>query len=141
MRAEDLGSHQCIVVASGGHPTQWPFPGPSRPRLVPVDGRLTVSSFAMARAAALADLGVALFPEFACADDLQNRRLVPVLDDCVVDVGRVWLLYIARRFLPARLRAFVDLARERLAAPPWQARAVDAGASCAPAARSPRRRR
>jgi DNA-binding transcriptional LysR family regulator len=137
-RVEDLRSHDCIVVAAGGAPAEWPFPAPNRPRLVPIAGRLTVTSFAMARAAALADLGVALFPEFACAEDLRNGRLVPVLDGCIVDVGRVWLLYVARHSLPARLRAFVDLARERLAPRPWEVRERGAGAQ---AVTSRRRRR
>jgi DNA-binding transcriptional LysR family regulator len=47
-------------------------------------------------------------------------RLVPVLEDWVIDVGGVWLVHAARRFLPARVRAFADLARERLARErPW----------------------
>jgi len=119
-RPADLKDHDCIVVASDGGPARWPLPGASGPRLVAVSGRLSVSSFAMAHAAALDGLGVALFPELACADDLRRRRLVPVLGGCVVDVGAVWLLHPARRFVPARVRAFVDLARERFArAPPW----------------------
>jgi DNA-binding transcriptional LysR family regulator len=58
--------------------------------------------------------------ELACADDLRRKRLVPVLGACLVDVGAIWLLYPARRFVPARLRAFVDLAQERFtSSPPW----------------------
>ena len=46
--------------------------------------------------------------------------LVPVLDRWVVEVGAVWLVHVARRFLPARVRAFVDLARQRFASEkPW----------------------
>jgi DNA-binding transcriptional LysR family regulator len=54
---------------------------------VPVSGRLTSTSFSMARAAALAGLGIALFPEFACAADGREGRLVPVLDGRRVEVG------------------------------------------------------
>jgi DNA-binding transcriptional LysR family regulator len=81
------------------------------------------TSFSMSREAALAGLGVGLFPEFACAADVAAGRLVPVLGDDCVEVGAVWLLHAARRFLPARARAFARLARERWAhAPPWQVR-------------------
>jgi DNA-binding transcriptional LysR family regulator len=118
----ELAGHECLVVASDGTPARWPFPGPKGSRLVPVSGRLVSSSFAMARSAALAGLGVALFPEFACAEDVRHKRLVRVIDGCMVEVGSVWLVHVTRRFLPARVRAFVELARDRFAGePPWAA--------------------
>jgi DNA-binding transcriptional LysR family regulator len=103
-----LGDHDCVIVSDGG-PVHWPFPGTKGPRLVPVTGRLTLTSFATARAAALAGLGIAIFPEFACADDIRRKRLVPVLE--TVEVGWVWMLHVARRPPAARVRAFLDLAR------------------------------
>lgn len=117
--ADDLKRHACLVVGAGAEPVRWPLPGRGAPRLVAVSPRCTFTSLAMARAAAIAGLGVALFPEFTCADDLRAGRLVGVLGDAV-DVGSVWLVHRARAFLPARVRAFVELARERFAAsPPW----------------------
>jgi DNA-binding transcriptional LysR family regulator len=112
---EALVDHECLVVSDGA-PVRWPFRGASGPALVPVSGRLTFTSFPMARAAALAGLGIAIFPEFACAEDLRRRKLVTVLDGWVVDVGAVWLVHVARRFLAARVRAFADLARARFSA-------------------------
>ena len=109
----DLSRHDCIVVASEGAENRWPFASKKGLGMVPVAGRLRVTSFAMAHAAALAGLGIAIFPEFACAEDVSTRRLVPVLDAHRVDVGGVWVLYPMRRFLPARVSAFVDVTRER----------------------------
>jgi len=116
----DLADHDCIVVSDGG-PARWPSAGGAPPLLVSVSARLSCSSFTMAHAAAVAGLGVALFPDFACAEDLRRGRLVPVLGGRAIDVGSIWLLYPARRFVPARVRAFVDLARERFATAPWEA--------------------
>jgi len=118
-RPGDLARHDCILVAAGGAPVRWPFRGAKGLDLVPVAGRLRFSSFAMAHAAALAGLGVALFPEFACARDLGRKRLRSVLDDFCVDVGAVWLAHPARRLRSPRVQAFVELARARLAARPW----------------------
>jgi DNA-binding transcriptional LysR family regulator len=118
----ELARHDCIVVGGAGSPARWPFPGKSKGdvKLVPVDGKLTFSSFAMAKAAALEGLGVTIFPEFACAREIQAKRLVAVLDAQRVEVGSVWLVHAAGRFLPARARAFVALARERFATDqPW----------------------
>jgi DNA-binding transcriptional LysR family regulator len=84
-----------------------------------------MSSLALAREAALAGLGVALFPEFACAEDLAKKRLVDVFGDRAVEVGSVWLLHPTRRFLPKRITAFIDLARSHFATPPWLVRSRD----------------
>jgi DNA-binding transcriptional LysR family regulator len=117
-RPAELVDHDCVVVSDGG-PTRWPVPGARGTTLIPVSGRLLFSSHSMAHAATLAGLGVALFPEFACAEDLRRGRLVAVLGASTVDVGSVWLLYPGARFVPARVRAFVELARERFTSPPW----------------------
>jgi DNA-binding transcriptional LysR family regulator len=114
-----LAAHDCLIVGERGAPSAWPFHGKAGLTLVPISGKLTVSSFAMARAAALAGLGIAIFPEFACELDLRAKRLTAVLGD-PIEVGSVWLVHPAGRFLPARVRAFVGLARERFGAKaPW----------------------
>lgn len=116
----ELARHACIVVSEGDTPVRWPFRG-ARGRgisLVPVSGPLRSNSFAMAHAAALAGSGIAIFPEFACAADLRARRLVSLLDSFRVDVGGVWLLHATRPFVTSRVRAFVELARERFSGPP-----------------------
>jgi DNA-binding transcriptional LysR family regulator len=118
----DLTEHDCIVLGATGSPVRWPFPGKAKGEvtLVAIDGKLTFSSFAMAKTATLAGLGIAIFPEFACAEELREKLLVAVLDSERVEVGSVWLLHAAGRFLPARTRAFVTLARERFTTErPW----------------------
>jgi DNA-binding transcriptional LysR family regulator len=116
---DELGQHDCLVVGST-EATRWPIASNKGPRLQPIIGKHVFSSFSLCRDAALAGLGIALFPEFACAADLKRKRLVPVLDGAIVEVGSVWLVYPARRFLPARARAFVDMARERFErTAPW----------------------
>lgn len=117
---KELSDHECLVVASDRSPAVWPFRGKEGLAMVPVTARMTLSSFSMARAAAIAGLGIAIFSEFACAQDLLEKRLVPVLGDQPVDVGAISLVHAARRFLPARARSFVDLTRGRFARDrPW----------------------
>ena len=117
---DDLATHDCLVVGSPGLPMRWPFRGSKGPRLVPVTGRMTLTSFPMARAATLAGAGIAIFPQFACSEDVRHGRLVPVLDKWLVEVGSVWLVHATRKFLSARVRAFVSMARDRFSgSPAW----------------------
>ncbi|HZA12956.1 MAG TPA: LysR substrate-binding domain-containing protein [Myxococcaceae bacterium] len=119
-RPEDLRAHECILVVSDGTPVRWPFRDAKGETLLPVSGRLRLNSFEMAREAALGGLGIAIFPEFACAEDLRRKRLVAVLDSFAAEAGSVWLLHPSQRYLAARVRTFVDLAMQRLGkAPPW----------------------
>jgi DNA-binding transcriptional LysR family regulator len=58
-----------------------------------------------------------------CGRDIREARLVPVLNDH--NWGRIgrYALYPHRRFVPSRLRLFIDLVAERLGgqaeADPW----------------------
>ncbi len=120
-RPEDLARHDCIVVRADPAPAPWPFRDERGAiRAIPVEGRLRCNSHALAHAAALAGLGVAIFPEFACAEDLRRRRLAAVLDPWRVDVGSVWLVHPAQRLASARVQRFVELAVEQLGAAPWR---------------------
>jgi DNA-binding transcriptional LysR family regulator len=110
---DELWEHECILVVAGDAPARWPFRGARGDLLVPIRTRLRCNSFSMAHAAALAGLGIAVFPELMCADDLDQRRLVSVLDDWATRDGSVWLVHPRVRYLTASVRVFVELARER----------------------------
>lgn len=119
-RPEALRAHECIALVAEGAKERWPFAGKKGVQKITPQGRLRFNSFAMARAAALGGLGIAIFPEFACLDDLRKNKLVSLLEAFVVDVGAVWLVHKASRYLEPRVRAFVDLALERFGKhPPW----------------------
>jgi DNA-binding transcriptional LysR family regulator len=118
--AADLRAHDCLVVQAEGEPGRWPIPSKKGITLAPVSGRLRFNSFAMTYSAALAGLGIGLFPDFACGEDLQRKKLVAVLAPMGVDVGAVWLTHPVQRYLAARVRTFVDLAIARLGdGAPW----------------------
>jgi len=116
----ELADHDCLIVLADDAPMRWPFRGRKGPELIPVTGRLRFNSVAMARAAALAGLGIAIFPEFLCVADLRARRLTAVLDDWRIDAGAVWLVHPAGRYLAARVRAFAELAIEAARRWAWE---------------------
>jgi DNA-binding transcriptional LysR family regulator len=60
------------------------------------------------RAAAAADLGVALLPDHVCWPDLDAGRLVRLFPDWHAQEGIVHLIFTTRRGLPPAVRAFID---------------------------------
>lgn len=117
----DLVDHDCVVVRADLGPTTWPFRGErGGVQSVPVEGRYRCNSHVLAYQAVLDGIGIGVFPEFACADDMRRRRLRAVLDDWSVDVGHVWLVHPAQRYANVTVHAFVELATTRLGAAPWR---------------------
>jgi DNA-binding transcriptional LysR family regulator len=106
---QDLAKIPCIVDTNGRWLSNWPFQKESGEIIsVPVSGPIEVNSPLVTRAAALAGLGIAPLPDFIAADDLEAGRLVSVLDDFFPDGAGIFAVYPHRRYLPAKVRVFVD---------------------------------
>jgi DNA-binding transcriptional LysR family regulator len=87
----------------------WPFRGDNEDTIsVAVSGPIEVNSPLAARAASVAGLGFAMLPDFIAAPELLTGRLLPVLDDRILQGGGIFAVYPHRRYLPAKVRVFVD---------------------------------
>ena len=64
------------------------------------------------REAALRGLGLAYLAEWSVAEDVHARRLVSVLEEWMPEADGLALDYPGHRYVPAGLRAFIDLTRE-----------------------------
>ncbi len=92
---------------------RWEFARRGRTLSVDVDGPLTLDAALLMRHAACAGAGLAYLPEWFVHDDIAAGRLVRVLDDWTASTWELCLYYPGHRFVPAKLRAFVDVIRER----------------------------
>jgi DNA-binding transcriptional LysR family regulator len=116
----ELHDHDCIVVRADLGAAMWPFRGErGGTQSLQVNGRYRCNSHVLAYEAALSGLGIGVFPEFACAKDLERRRLTAVLDDWRIDVGQVWLVHPVQRFANVTVKRFVELVVEQLSTAPW----------------------
>src|SRR6185436_6766978 len=89
--------------------SNWPFVDDSGElSTVSVNGRIEVNSPIAARAAAVSGLGWAIIPDFIAQPDIDSGRLVAVLDDRLPRGGGIFAVYPHRRYLPAKVRVFVD---------------------------------
>jgi DNA-binding transcriptional LysR family regulator len=108
-KPQDFARLPCIVDTNGRWLSNWPFKGDASDTIsVSVSGPLEVNSPMVARAAAVSGLGFAILPDFIAAPEIIEGRLVPVLDDRILQGGGIFAVYPHRRYLPAKVRVFVD---------------------------------
>ena len=134
----ELAAHDCIYLGEDPSDRRWRFTqrvlatkGKSKDpagqgllqdgeqATVAVHGRYVVNHSEMRREAAMADLGIASLPGFAAQAALASGALVRVLTAWRHDTaysGTAWLLYPPNRFLPHRLRGWIDYLASALAA-------------------------
>jgi DNA-binding transcriptional LysR family regulator len=109
----DLSEHRCIRARlRSGQIYKWEFEKGDRKVLVDVPGGLTLDESSLMREAALSGAGLAYIGENAVREDIGAGRLVAVLEDWSPPYPGLSLYFAGRRYIPARLRALIDLIRE-----------------------------
>jgi DNA-binding transcriptional LysR family regulator len=108
-RPQDLTRIPCIIDTNGRWLANWQFKGDSGDAMsVPVSGPIEVNSPMTARAAAVAGLGFSILPDFIAAPEIKSGLLVSALDDRILSGAGIFVVYPHRRYLPAKVRVFVD---------------------------------
>ncbi|WP_322987663.1 LysR family transcriptional regulator [Hoeflea sp.] len=98
-----------IIDTNGRFLNNWRFENSDGSALsVSVDGRLEVNSPLAAMRAAEAGLGVAVLPDFVFREREAKGKLTPILDGYMSNDRGIYAIYPHRRYLPAKVRAFVD---------------------------------
>jgi DNA-binding transcriptional LysR family regulator len=111
---EDLARHDCIHYAAFGGPDVWTFARDKVTIAVPVNTRLVVGSAEAAYDAARAGIGITIAFAYQLQAAPEGGALTTVLDDFQPAPRPVNLVYAANRFLPIKVRAFLDFATPRL---------------------------
>ena len=117
---EDLARHACLTYEYMQLRNVWPFRGKDGcEHAVRVSGPLHSNNGDLLAAAAVAGVGIAYEPEFILGPDLKAGRLVPILSAYSSPLGPIYAVYPSRRYLSAKVRAFVDFLAERFANASW----------------------
>lgn len=119
----DLKGHDCLCYSNADFLTEWRFTGlDGRPLAVEVKGQLHANNGDLLRAAALCGLGFVQLPGFLVDRDLESGALVPVLQPYMRQEGGIYAVYPHARYLPPKIRVFVDFLAERWGGDPdWPA--------------------
>lgn len=115
---QELENHNCLVFSESPYFRDWPFERKGERTVVRPRGNLRCGDTNVLRLAAVQGLGVLMLASFILAEDLQAGRLVPVLTDYTIGEFGVFAVYANRRFLPPKVRLFVDALASRFGPDP-----------------------
>lgn len=111
---QDLLSHECIRArVASGRIYHWEFANADNHFALDVPGRLVLDDSGLILDAALQGMGFAYLPERTVARHLSAGRLMKVLENWMPSEPGLSLYYPGRRHVPRKLRAFIELVRER----------------------------
>lgn len=112
----DIASDQCVVFSQVTGSDRWEFrPKGLDPISVPIRPRLTVTTAEAAIDAAIAGLGFVRVMSYQAHEAIRQGRLVRILRDFEPPELPVNIVYAESRFVPSRMRAFIDYLAPRLA--------------------------
>lgn len=111
---DDLARHDCISYPPLQSPGTWTFRRDRTQYAVPVRSRLIVSNLETACDAARAGIGITVAFSYQVAELVKSGELTPLLHAFVPPPQPVSFVYSPNRFMPVKLRAFLDFALPRL---------------------------
>ena len=111
---EGLVGHDCICYPGFSPPDAWTFVRGKATISVPVHTRVVVGSAEAACAAARAGIGISIAFAYQIEAVPEEGALTTVLDEFQPPSLPVNFVYAANRFLPIKVRAFLDFAAPRL---------------------------
>jgi DNA-binding transcriptional LysR family regulator len=113
----DLSRHNCLRLrgrGAGSRPVPWRL-GPSRPsETPPIGGNFLANDMPALVTAAVHGLGLVFAPLPYVLPLFRTDALRPVLPDCVSQPARIYMHYLSRRHLAARVKVFVNFMLEHL---------------------------
>lgn len=116
MSPDDLHGHAMLLYTYANRPHELHFTDSAGIAvMVPVRGLLESNDGQIIRTAARSGLGLLVQPRYVIHDDIVAGRLVPVLNAWDLPRLTINMAYPSRRFLPAKVRCFIEFVAERFA--------------------------
>lgn len=111
---DELVSHRCLRQRlPSGKRYRWEFRRHGHEMAIDVPGTLTLDNTQLMLQAASDGLGIAYLPEIYVNKAISEGRLVAVLEEWCPLIPGLFIYFSGHRHVPASLRAFIDLVREK----------------------------
>ena len=116
---EDLERYNCLTYTYSNPQDIWRLHGQHGDISVRASGTLRLNDDDALAEAVLGGLGLALLPTFIIGNHLQSGRLQSVLADYIPLERYIYAIYLPNRYLPAKVRVFIDYFLERIGPKPY----------------------
>ncbi len=114
----ELAEHNCLLYSWSA--SEWTFFIDGKQETVSVSGNYSVNNSEALREALLQGTGIGRLPTFIAGPDLRSGKLVQLLGSYKMPSKSLYSVFPQREHLPAKVRAFLDFAVERLGGDkPW----------------------
>ena len=124
----DLAGHECLTLSSEASQTRgWAFVVDGQLVHLRPGGRLDCSDGQVLHQWCLKGLGIAWRSTWEVARDLEEGRLVAVLEDFAAPPNGVFAVFPQRKHLPLRVRLWIDYVKHMYADPRYWAGPAPAG--------------
>lgn len=112
-RPADLVEHSCLIFTNA-FTGDWSLEKGQQSQKIPVKTAFSANNLITIHRLTVQNRGVALLPAFLCQDDVEKKRLVPVLEGWATRRYPVHILYPQQSFVPKSTRALIDHLSESL---------------------------
>jgi len=116
---DDLARHNCLAIGSEGSQRGWTFRQNGKNVTLKVAGNMECNDGEVLHDWALAGKGLAWRSMWEVGAAIEAGRLVTVLDEFAAPGNDIYAVFAQRRFLPLRIRAFVDFLRRAYGRPDY----------------------
>lgn len=110
---EIISQHECVVYGNLPVSEIWQFIVDGNPFVPEVNARISMNVGKAIVRAVVAGMGIGLLPTFVVSEAVRSGSLVQVLKDYKVMEHGLYVVYPSNRYVPARVRMFVDYLAER----------------------------
>jgi DNA-binding transcriptional LysR family regulator len=111
---QELAGHACLVLDIGAHPRRWELQRGRTALAVDVSGPLHSNNSFVLLTACRNGAGIGLLPAMVATADTRRGELARVLPQWSSAELEIYAVYPSARFIPAKVRAFVEFVATRL---------------------------
>ena len=117
-RPEDLAHHSCLLYAYLSSGNEWTFKGPEGEIRVRVRGNFKANNGEAIRQALLANVGVAMSPDWLIHDKLESGEVVALLPEYAPPPLDINAVYPSGRHVSTKVRTFIEFLQNEFKAIP-----------------------